>query len=943
MAKKINNREDASALRQRAEAKIAMSPEELAAMSPEETRRMLHELLVHQVELEMQNEELRQTQAELDAARVRYFELYDHAPVGYCTLSEQGVILEANFTASSLLGIARGASARISRFILKEDQDVYYLCRKQLFETGKPQTCELRMVKKDGTVFWAHLATTVARDANGNLVCRVTLDDITERKQAEEARKENMVLQRIAGEMAKLGGWSVDLGNNRLFWSDEVAAIHEMPAGYAPTVVEGINFYAPEWREKIIKLFTDCAKKGIPYNEEMEIITTGGKRVWVQTIGNAIRDDSGKIIKVQGAFQDISERKQAEAALRGSEKKYSSLFNSMLEGFALHEIICDAGGKPADYRFLDINPAFERLTGLKKADVVGKTVLTLLPETEHFWIENYGNVALTGEPVSFEHYTGTLKRHYQIIAFCPQKNQFAVIFTDITERKFQEEARELTAHLIVQINTPSDFREHISKLTASLQNWSGCEAVGIRLRDGDDYPYYETRGFPAEFVQAENSLCECDRNGKIRRDSNGNPVLECMCGNILRGRFDPAKPFFTAHGSFWTNNTTALLAGTTDADCQARTRNRCNGEGYESVALIPLRVGQQVFGLLQFNDHRPDRFTPYMIEHFEKMADNLAIALSQRQTEEALRLSEARFRGYFELPLEGRAISSPDTHWLDVNSTLCEMFGYTRAELTRMKWADLSHPDDMAANLAQFNRVMNGEIDGYTLDKRFIHKDGHIVFTHLAVQCLRRPDRSVDFFMSVFLDISDRKRAEEKLRESEHLLSKAQEIAHLGSWSLDLIANRLTWSDEIYRIFGLRQQEFRATYEAFLDAVHPEDRAAVNSAYSDSIEKGKDSYEIEHRIIRRHTGELRYVYEKCRHIKDASGRIIRSEGMVHDITVRKLAELELKNALAEARRFREALDHVPAYIFMKDTQFRYTYANRQTLEFIGCSAGELSS
>ena len=109
--------------------------------SPEETRRALHELQVHQIELEMQNEELRRTQEELEASRARYFDLYDLAPVGYFTLSEQGLILEANLTAARLLGVARGALVKqpLSRFILPEDQDIYYLHRKELLETGAPR------------------------------------------------------------------------------------------------------------------------------------------------------------------------------------------------------------------------------------------------------------------------------------------------------------------------------------------------------------------------------------------------------------------------------------------------------------------------------------------------------------------------------------------------------------------------------------------------------------------------------------------------------------------------------------------------------------------------------------------------------------------------------------------------------------------------------------
>jgi len=127
-------------------------------------------------------------------------------------------------------------------------------------------------------------------------------------------------------------------------------------------------------------------------------------------------------------------------------------------------------------------------------------------------------------------------------------------------------------------------------------------------------------------------------------------------------------------------------------------------------------------------------------------------------------------------------------------------------------------------------------------------------------------------------EISNRKRTEEALRQSEIGLKRAQEIAQMGNWELDLANNRLTWSDEVYRIFGLQPQEFTASYEAFLEAVHPDDRAAVDEAYSGSIRNGKDRYEIEHRLIRRSTGEIRVLHEKCEHFRNETGQIIRSMG-----------------------------------------------------------------
>ena len=200
----------AAELRARAEALAlgkAPSPENFAALSPEATRAMLHELQVHQIELEMQNEELRRAQVERDASWERYFDLYDLALVGYVTVSEPGLILEANLTACTLLGLGRGkvaASSLVGQpfflFIQKEDSNVFHLVQKRIFETGEPQACDVRMVKQDGTQCWAHLATSAAQDADGAPVSRIVLSDITERKQAEEAllRAHDELEQRVA-------------------------------------------------------------------------------------------------------------------------------------------------------------------------------------------------------------------------------------------------------------------------------------------------------------------------------------------------------------------------------------------------------------------------------------------------------------------------------------------------------------------------------------------------------------------------------------------------------------------------------------------------------------------------------------------------------------------------------------------------------------------------
>ncbi len=141
------------------------------------------------------------------------------------------------------------------------------------------------------------------------------------------------------------------------------------------------------------------------------------------------------------------------------------------------------------------------------------------------------------------------------------------------------------------------------------------------------------------------------------------------------------------------------------------------------------------------------------------------------------------------------------------------------------------------------------------------------------------------------------------LGSSEARLKKTQELAHLGSWELDIASGTLIWSDEVFHIFGLRSQEFTPTYENFLEVIHPDDRAAVSMAYGESMRLGNDGYEIVHRIVRRSTGEVRFVYERCEHQRDTSGRIVRSVGMVLDITDRKSAEQVLLEKSEEVERY----------------------------------------
>ena len=155
-------------------------------MNPEavKTTELMHDLQVHQIELQLQNEELRRAQAALEVSRARYFDLYDMAPVGYLTVATEGLILEANLCAANLLGVARSELVRwpLSRFIVKPQQDAYYLCRRLLLETGQAQSCELQVIHSDGVALWVKLDMSAATGDTDTPVLRVVLSDISERK-----------------------------------------------------------------------------------------------------------------------------------------------------------------------------------------------------------------------------------------------------------------------------------------------------------------------------------------------------------------------------------------------------------------------------------------------------------------------------------------------------------------------------------------------------------------------------------------------------------------------------------------------------------------------------------------------------------------------------------------------------------------------------------------
>ena len=449
--------------------------------------------------------------------------------------------------------------------------------------------------------------------------------------------------------------------------------------------------------------------------------------------------------------------------------RYRSLVEHMLDGYAYCRMVYDDQQRPVDFVYLEVNAAFERLTGLR--DVVGKRISELVPgicESNPDVLEAYGRVASTGAAESFEIHFTPISRWLSVSAYGLEEGCFIALFDDISERKWNEADRETMLALLRLANAANSTLDLIRAVTGELQVWSGCNAVGVRLREGDDFPYYETRGFPVEFVQAENYLCA--------RDSQGNPVLECMCGNVLCGRFDPRLPFFTPGGSFWTNSTTTLLVSTTEADRQSPTRNRCNSAGYESVALVPLRSSGRTLGLLQFNDQRPDRFTIEKIALMERAAASLAMALEQRGTQAALRASEERYRLISENTADVIWLMDIATNRLTyISPSVRRLLGYTPEEILAKRMVEVFTPEShqyVARTIAErVTALEGGDESARTETQRVDHvgRDGSIVRTEVVTTLLSNPEGRVTEMLGVTRDITERLRSEAQLQQAQKI------------------------------------------------------------------------------------------------------------------------------------------------------------------------------
>jgi PAS domain S-box-containing protein len=265
----------------------------------------------------------------------------------------------------------------------------------------------------------------------------------------------------------------------------------------------------------------------------------------------------------------------------------------------------------------------------------------------------------------------------------------------------------------------------------------------------------------------------------------------------------------------------------------------------------------------------------------------------------ALRESEARFRSAFDFAAIGMALVSPQGSWLQVNRAICQLIGYSEQELLALTFQDVTHPDDLTADLSYVGQVLRGELDSYQMEKRYFHKQGHVVWVLLSVSLVRAEDGAPLHFVSQIQDISARKAAEQAVRESEERFQLVVAGTHDGIWDWNIVSGECYYSPRYTQLLGYADHEVPPIRQSFESWLHPEDRDRTFATLRAHFE-ARVPYAVEYRL-RAKSGAYAWFQASGQASWDAQGNPVRFTGSLRDITERVRADERL-NRNAELLR-----------------------------------------
>ncbi|MGV8039243.1 MAG: PAS domain S-box protein [Thermoanaerobaculaceae bacterium] len=586
-------------------------------------------------------------------------------------------------------------------------------------------------------------------------------------------------------------------------------------------------------------------------------------RCGVGEIMDVVANHQFALIKRHGRWEIIeqSAHGKTERALRESEARYRTLFEGMTEGFALHEAVVDEHGTPCDYRFLEVNPAFERLTGLSRETILGKTAREVLPGLEPVWIETFGRVASTGQPAQLQEHSATLGRDFEVRAFSPRPGQFAVLFTDTTENK-RAKAREVWL-----ASFPEQNPNPVAEVNLTTRVVSYCNPAARAC-----FPDLTARGLDHPWLAGIESIAET-----LAATGSTSTLREVWAGDSW-WRQSLSRPHPGRYLRIYCTDVTDRVAAQHAAEA-ARAEAVTERNRLEAV-MEALPVGVAIVDTLGGTTH------------------------SNRMFEEI-------WRGPRPSPRSVEDYESYRAWWTDTGQPV--------------------RPEEWASARA----VRQGEtVVGQVMEiERF---DGTRAFIHNSAAPYLDADGVIAGSAVALVDVTELRGKEVELERLNERLVQAQRSAGAGMWEWDLATQRLTWSPELFRLFGLDPATVTATFETWREVLHPDDRQAAEDRIDQAL-RDQVPLQSEYRIVLP-TGEVRWINALGNATYDQSGAPQRMAGFCIDITRRKQVEDELRR---QREWLRVTLTSIGDAVVACDLEGRVTFVNPVAESLTGWKAEEV--
>jgi PAS domain S-box-containing protein len=545
-----------------------------------------------------------------------------------------------------------------------------------------------------------------------------------------------------------------------------------------------IDICAPEARDEMRSRFPNIDRDGHLVFESVHM-RKDGSRLPVLIEATTTRGAGGEPVTRVAYALDITARKQAEEALRASEARLQRASASGNVGLWDWDLTTNA---------VYFSPEWKRQIGYEDHEIpneFSEWEQRLHPDDAAAAVATV--LSFLGAPAGahslefrFQHKDGSYR---WILAYASTEwdadgrpVRMLGSHLDITDRKAAEEAlrqrneqleqasrlQTLSADILEILNDPVALADSTQRILLAIKMTTGFDAVGIRLKEGADFPYAAAEGFSQEFLVAENTLLPPVGSRAICTNDDGTPRLECTCGLVLAGHANLVGVQSTKAGTAWTNSAGAP-GPDTGFDARARPRDRCLHEGFQSVALIPIRLEGEIVGLLQLNDRRAGRFTTGLVEYLESLAASFGVALGRKRDEEALRSSSSRYRHLLETTADW--IWEIDQHgrYTFASDRVRELLGYEPEEIIGRTPFDLMPPDEAARVGPLFQRVAAAREAFTGLENTAVHKDGSLVDLETSGVPILGPSGEYRGYRGMDRNVSERKRLGEQLRQSQRL------------------------------------------------------------------------------------------------------------------------------------------------------------------------------